>query len=136
MQKAVLKLTKLIIDKADTRANKFYFTLKYLENNKEENQIRGVYDFSESIDDFAEKVIRDIKRNTQKKISNYIDDEDDPLGSYVNVLMDEKDEGLQQDKLAREIKRLKEKVKNFKSSSMSTEYIKKYQELSTLQADL
>lgn len=136
MQKVVLKLTKLIIDKADTRDNKFYFTLKYLENDREENQIKGVYDFSEPIDDFAEKVISSIKRNTQKKISSYLEDEDDPLGGYVNVLMDEKEEGLQQDKLAREIKRLKEKVKNFKSSSMSTEYIKKYQELTTLQADL
>jgi len=134
MQKVMVKLKKLIVDRTDTKNNKFYMTI-YYEENGNMNKIRKIYDFNQTTDSFAEAVINEIKQKTREKYCIQEDD-DDPLCNYVNVLMIEKEEGQQKEKLAGELKRLKEKVKNFKSMKMSTDYINKYQELSTLRADL
>ncbi len=134
MQRVMVKLKKLIVDQTDTKNNKFYLTV-YYEENGNMNQIKKAYDFNQTTDSFAEALIKEIKQKTMEKYCTE-EDEDDPLCNYVNVMMTEKEEGQQQEKLAGELKRLKEKVKNFKSMKMSTDYINKYQELSTLRADL
>lgn len=134
MQKVMLKLKKVVVDRTDTKNNKFYMTIHYEENGVLD-QVKKIYDFEETSDDFAENVIREIKDRTRQKLCRY-DDDDDPLCNYAMVVMEEKEEGQQQEKLASAIKRLKEKVKNFKSLRMSTDYINKYQELSTLQVEL
>ncbi len=134
MQKVILKLKKIVVDKTDTKNNKFYMTIFYEEGGVMQ-QIKKVYDFEQTTDDFADNLIREIKEVTRKKMCSD-DNEDDPLCNYVLVMMDEKEEGQQQEKLASALKRLKEKVKNFKSLKLSADYINKYQELSTLQAEL
>ncbi len=134
MQKVMIKLKKLIVDNTDTKNNKFYLTV-YYEENGTMKFIKKTYNFEETSDAFAEKLIREIKELARQRLSRYEDD-DDLLSNYSNVLLEEKEEGQQQEKLASAVKRLKEKVKNFKSLRMSTDYINKYQELSTLQAEL
>jgi len=134
MQKVIVKLKKIVVDKTDTKNNKFYMTIHYEENGVL-NHIKKVYDFGETSDAFSEMAIAEIKKKTREKFCQG-EDEDDPLCNYSLVMMDEKEEGQQQEKMASAIKRLKEKVKNFKSMKMSTDYINKYQELSTLQAEL
>lgn len=134
MQKVMIKLKKVIVDKTDTKNNKFYTTI-YYEENGALGHIKRIYDFDETSDMFAENTIAEIKNMTRQKLCTN-DDDDDPLCNYALVMMEEKEEGQQQEKLASAIKRLKEKVKNFKSLRMSTDYINKYQELSTLQAEL
>lgn len=134
MQKVMVKLKKVVVDRTDTKNNKFYMTI-YYEEGGVLNQIKKVYSFEETSDAFAEITIAEIREKTRQKLCNSEDD-DDPLCNYALVMMDEKEEGQQQEKLASAVKRLKEKVKNFKSLRMSTDYINKYQELSTLQAEL
>ncbi len=135
MQKVIIKLKKLIVDNADTKNNRFYLTV-YYEENGTMRYITKTYDFGETSDAFAEKLIREIKELARQRLSAGYEDDDDPLSNYSNVLLEEKEEGQQQERLASAVKRLKEKVKNFKSLRMSTDYINKYQELSTLQAEL
>ncbi|MFH1211282.1 MAG: hypothetical protein V1645_05215 [archaeon] len=134
MEKVMIKLKKLIVDQTDTKNNRFHMTIYYEESGRT-GQIKKVYNFEESSDFFAEKAINEIKQQTRQRICGD-DDDDDPLCNYALVMMEEKEEGQQQEKLASAVKRLKEKVKNFKSLKMSTDYINKYQELSTLQAEL
>lgn len=134
MQKVMLKLKKVVVDRTDTKNNKFYMTI-YYEENGSLNNVKKTYDFGQTTDEFAESLIREIKEATRQRVCGSGDD-DDPLCNYALVMMEEKEEGQQQEKLASAIKRLKEKVKNFKSLRMSTDYINKYQELSTLQAEL
>jgi hypothetical protein len=134
MEKVMIKLKKLIVDQTDTKTNKFYITIYYKQGGSI-NQIKKVYDFGETTDSFAEKVINEIKEATRQRLC-LDEDDDDPLCNYALVMMEEKEEGQQQEKLASAVKMLKEKVKNFKSLRMSTDYINKYQELSTLQVEL
>ncbi|MEM4245315.1 MAG: hypothetical protein QXR60_03885 [Candidatus Nanoarchaeia archaeon] len=134
MQKVVIKLKKIVVDKTDTKNNKFYLTIFYDESGVMQ-QIKKVYDFEQTTDDFADKLIKEIKEEARKRVC-VEEDDDDPLCNYALVMMDEKEEGQQQEKLASALKRLKEKVKNFKSLKLSSDYINKYQELSTLQAEL
>jgi hypothetical protein len=134
MQKVMIKLKKVIVDRTDTKNDKFYLTV-YYEENGILGQIKKVYNFCETSDMFARMAIQEIKENVRQRFSRD-DDDDDPLGNYAMVMMEEKEEGQQQEKLASAIKMLKEKVKTFKSMKMSTDYINKYQELSTLRAEL
>lgn len=134
MQKVVVKFKKIVVDRTDTKNNRFDLTVFYEENNTL-GQIKKVYNFEETTDAFTEKMIREVKEKVRQKY-NLDEDEDDPFSNYTNVLLDEKEEGQQQEKVSSALKRLKEKVKNFKSLRMSTDYINKYQELSTLQAEL
>lgn len=134
MKKVIVKFKKIVVDRTDTKNNRFDMTVFYEEDGVL-NQLRKLYDFDESTDLFAEKLIKETKEKVRAKLCDGMDD-DDPLCNYVLVMLDEKEEGQQQEKLASALKRLKEKVKNFKSLKMSTDYINKYQELSTLQAEL
>ena len=58
-------------------------------------------------------------------------EEDNFLSGYVNVLVEEKDDGIAQEKIAHAVRKFKEQVKNLRTMSYSKDYVQRFHQLSS-----
>ncbi|MBU2589460.1 MAG: hypothetical protein KKA65_02950 [Nanoarchaeota archaeon] len=134
MQNIIIKFKRIEVIKADLRNHTLHFGIHYDEDEKP-MYFKKIYDLRENVDSFVHKLISDIKMKCRKENTMPIDDLDF-LNHYTNILIHQKGDGQQIEKIANAVKRFKDKVRNLNSFGRHESYIQKYNEFIGLKANL
>lgn len=132
MEKVRVKFKRIVVDSVDLRSNSFKLTFFYEENGKPA-KLQKVYSMDLEVGKFANDVVTEVKGIAN---SRFADNEDDFLGSYVHVMMDDESETPTSERLANAMKRFKDKVRSLKTDGHNGNYMQKYNELIGLKAEL
>ncbi len=134
MENVVIKLKRIEVLKPDMRNSTLKLGLKY-EENGQPKQISKTYDMKENVENFAHKLISEIRNSCRKDNTMPIDDLDF-LNHYTNIIIDRKGETSAIEKISNAIKRFKDKVRSLKTLDRHESYIQKYNEFIGLKANL
>ena len=131
MQKILLKF-KSIEAKPEINKSNLRLFIRYEEN--------GILKTSEKVllaDDSIEKFVPNFLRELKSSLKNkYSGNSDDILEGFVNVVIDESDEGESEEKIVNGLKRLRERLRGFKSIKSADNYMNKFYDMSKLEVKL
>src|SRR3989344_6729085 len=135
MQTIRLKFKTLEIPKLDFKENIADLILIYEENGVE-NKFSRTYPLDKNPALFTQKIMQDIKTKTKEKYSVLIEDTNEIFSTYINIILDEKDEDETETKIVNALNRIKDKLKNLRTVKTSSDYMRKYSEFSRMKVNL
>lgn len=131
MHNVLLKFTgidaKPQINKGDLR-----LFIRYTENNSPKS-IEKILVADDSIEDFVVKLLKEIRMMVKKSNQPF---SDNMLNSFVNVVIDEKEIGETEERIIAGLKKLRDKVRGFRSVRSADNYMNKFFDVSRLEIKL
>src|SRR3989344_677939 len=131
MQRVLLKF-KNISAKPDILKNSLRLTINYDENNIQ-SAVEKVILADDNVDDFVSKLVKELRSSIKSK---HAATSENPLDNFVTVVLDEDDVGEAEEKIANGIKKLRDKVRGFKSVKSADNYMNKFFDVSMLEVRL
>ena len=131
MQRVLLKF-KSISAKSDILKNSLRLTINYDENNIQ-SAVEKVILADDNVDDFVSKLVKELRSSIKSK---HAITSENPLDNFVTVVLDEDDVGEAEEKIANGIKKLRDKVRGFKSVKSADNYMNKFFDVSMLEVRL
>ena len=131
MQRVLLKF-KSISAKSDILKNSLRLTINYDENNIQ-SAVEKVILADDNVDDFVSKLVKELRSSIKSK---HTITSENPLDNFVTVVLDEDDVGEAEEKIANGIKKLRDKVRGFKSVKSADNYMNKFFDVSMLEVRL
>lgn len=131
MQRVLLKF-KSISAKSDILKNSLKLAIYYDENNEQKIIEKSIL-ADDSIDDFASRLIKELRTSIKNK---YAKNSDNLLDNFVTIVLDEDDVGEAEERIANGIKKLRDKVRGFKSVKSADNYMNKFFDVSKLEVKL
>ena len=123
MRISTIDITEIRLINFDSKTKRLVLEFSFLNDS----MIKREYKY-ELIDMLPEMILRDIK---QLKTPNYIDDEDEILGS-INMALIKNDEEIKL-ALSRSLLKLGDRLVNLKYTTDATDYMKAYKSINTHQ---
>jgi len=131
MQRVLLKF-KSISAKSDILKNSLRLTINYDENNIQ-SAVEKVILADDNVDDFVSKLVKELRSSIKSK---HTITSENPLDNFVTVVLDEDDVGEAEEKIANGIKKLRDKVRGFKSVKSADNYMNRFFDVSRLEVRL
>ncbi|MBS3108578.1 hypothetical protein J4409_01775 [Candidatus Woesearchaeota archaeon] len=131
MQRVLLRF-KNIEAKPDVHKNDLRLLIQYEENGLLKS-IDKVLLAGDDVDKFVSNMLKDIKTSAKNK---YVVNSNDILDGFVNVVIDENDDGETEERIIGGLKRLRERLKGFKSINSADNYMNRFHDMSKLEVRL
>lgn len=131
MQKVLVKLDR-IEAKPDVNKSNLKLLIHYNENNVQKTAEKTLL-AEDSIDSFVSSFMKEL-RNSIKNA--YAKNSEKPFDSFVTVVFDESDVGEAEEDMVSALKRLRDKVRGFRSVKSADNYMNKFYDMSKLEVKL
>ena len=131
MQVIKVRFKRVEVLKIDTMRNALHLNFIFDEGGVERS-IKNVIDMR---DDNTSSFIRGVYSEVRSSASQLLDS-DDPWENLRSVVFVEKDNEDMEDRLSVAVKRLKDKIKNFRSNKTSDGYLNRWSDMKELKIEL
>lgn len=131
MQVVKVKFKRVDVLKIDTMRNALNLNFVFEVNGFEQSIQKNI----DLRDDDTAGFIKGLYSQIRSSVSTSIDS-DDPWERMVNVVFIEKNNEDMEDRLSVAVKRLKEKIKNFRSNKSSDGYLNRWTDMKELKIEL
>lgn len=131
MQVVKVRFRRIEVLKIDTKNNEMHLSFIF-EQGGFEHSIKRVVDLS---DDNTPSIVKGVYSDVRDALSNLTDTED-PWESLTSVVFVEKSNEDMEDRLSVAVKRLKDKIKNFRSNRTSDGYLNRWSDMRELKIEL
>ncbi len=134
MQTVRLRFTKIELIDYNRRDNvlKVHF---FFEENGKLNYVADNLSMTEDLGEFVKDFLSSLRTTYKKKYENNSYD-NDILSGYVNVLLEEKEDGHTETKLFNALRKFREKIRGFRTTRSAEGYMDKYHQLQGQSVDL
>lgn len=131
MQVVKVRFKRVEVTKIDTMHNELHLNFVFEEGVVERSVKKTIDLRDDNTSSFVRNVYSDIRNSVAANL-----DSDDPWESMVSVAFVEKDNEGMEDRLSVAVKRLKEKIKNFRSNRSSEGYLNRWSDMKELKIEL
>ena len=131
MQVVRVKFKRVEVLKIDTMHNALHLNFVFEEGGIERSVKKNIDLRDDNTSSFVRGVYSDIRGSVSTAL-----DSDDPWENLINVVFVEKNNEDMEDRLSVAVKRLKEKIKNFRTNKTSDGYLNRWSDMKELKIEL
>lgn len=131
MQVVKVRFKRIEVLKIDTKNNEMHLNFVF-EQGGIEHSIKRVVDLR---DDNTPSIVKGVYSDVREALSSLTDTED-PWENLTSVVFVEKSNEDMEDRLSVAVKRLKDKIKNFRSNRTSDGYLNRWSDMKELKIEL